>query len=362
MRYLIKRLLTAAYVLLIVLFLAGYLARYLPSGLFWWTGIFGAFVPYTSLAILLIAPFMLAGSPGHWRWIHVLLIVLVGVRFISLERVVGLSEPRETDLTVMSYNSPVRGPSPEALSEATLRLLNRQKPDLLALQEPVIKFRRRSPKIEATPHVQVLIDSLDYRPPDFSQNGKNTLLRQPVLTRFPVQDIQAIELPRSPDTEHASIVTRLQFRWKGRDAVFYNVHLHTVSPDKPWEEEDLHLTNPYFWQPYLESYRTAYRHRTDQVRFLRELLEQETLPVIVTGDLNSTIHNWEYEHLARGLNNAFTLRGKGWGGTYHARLPLVRIDHILVSPDWEVTAAHVPDEYAYSDHRPVVAHLRWRDP
>mgnify|MGYP006177651277 CR=1 FL=1 len=98
--------------------------------------------------------------------------------------------------------------------------------------------------------------------------------------------------------------------------------------------------------------------------WLREHVQHpviQGLIVLVVGDFNSTMHHWEYRQVARGLRNVFTMRGRAWGATYHAALPLVRIDHILASPEWEVVSARVPTAHAFSDHRPVVARLRWRD-
>jgi endonuclease/exonuclease/phosphatase family metal-dependent hydrolase len=40
----------------------------------------------------------------------------------------------------------------------------------------------------------------------------------------------------------------------------------------------------------------------------------------------------------------------------------VQIDHVLATPDWQITATRIPAKGAanVSDHRPVVVHLRWK--
>ncbi len=93
---------------------------------------------------------------------------------------------------------------------------------------------------------------------------------------------------------------------------------------------------------------------------IRAMLAQETLPLIVSGDFNSTPHNWVYYGLADGLVDAFRVAGRGWGATYHADFPVARIDHVLVSRAWKVVQAHV-SKAPYSDHLPLVVRLRWRE-
>ena len=80
--------------------------------------------------------------------------------------------------------------------------------------------------------------------------------------------------------------------------------------------------------------------------------------MLVAGDFNSTPHQWAYRHIAQGL------RAGGGGATFPAWRPLVQIDHVLAGPAWCIEATTVLRPRAgrlISDHRPVVAQLRWRD-
>ena len=90
------------------------------------------------------------------------------------------------------------------------------------------------------------------------------------------------------------------------------------------------------------------------------MMDRETLPILVCGDFNSTPHGWVYHHLAAGLTDVFGRIGRGWGNTYHTRRPFVRIDYVLVSPDWQPLVAEVLDA-DLSDHRPLLVRLRWQD-
>ena len=111
---------------------------------------------------------------------------------------------------------------------------------------------------------------------------------------------------------------------------------------------------------YLRQYRAAYRVRAREIDGIVAMIEEETLPVILCGDLNSTPNNRVYRTLSGRLRDAFAEAGEGWGMTYHARLPAVRIDYVFVSEEWEVVAARVQEAHL-SDHLPLLVTLRLRD-
>jgi endonuclease/exonuclease/phosphatase family metal-dependent hydrolase len=110
------------------------------------------------------------------------------------------------------------------------------------------------------------------------------------------------------------------------------------------------------WKEALRAYRNDFRVRAEQARVLKQHLKAEPHPFIVCGDFNSTPYTWVYAHVTRGLQDAFSQKGRGWSATYPARFPLVRIDYILASKEWGVRGAHV-DRTVSSDHLPVVAEL-----
>jgi len=344
----------------LVLFLFGYASPYLPPPAFWWTGLLAAVFPYLSVATLLVS--VLAVTVLGQRSVVPLCIVLilVLVRFVPPARLFGSEPvPSEDDLEIMTYNAPVRGPNPDSLSNVTLRLIRKVNPDLLALQEPAIWIDEDRGR-RATAHLQAVIDSMHYWAPTPLGTGSEFTIMQPVVARFPLSSVTRYVLSSRADATSSTYVTRVAFSWKGRDAVLYNVHLHTTGQQKPWQNASM-LYNPAQWREWLREFREAYLRRTREAKRLHALVEREHTPVIVTGDFNSTVHGWELRQIMDHLRDAFTERGEGWGGTYHARLPLFRIDHILVSPEWEVVTAYVPDMRTLSDHRPVVARLRWKE-
>ena len=67
--------------------------------------------------------------------------------------------------------------------------------------------------------------------------------------------------------------------------------------------------------------------------------------------------------LALGLRDAFASAGRGYGYTYgHTLRPafsFLRIDHVLVGPEFEVRDCFVGGDEG-SDHRPVIADIALR--
>lgn len=88
-------------------------------------------------------------------------------------------------------------------------------------------------------------------------------------------------------------------------------------------------------------------------------------PTVVLGDLNAGPDSAPLERLrAAGLVDALPADAGGTSHDFTGRTDGRRIDHVLVSAHWEVTAARVvtdrPGGRLPSDHWPVVAELRLR--
>ncbi|MCC2671864.1 MAG: Endonuclease/exonuclease/phosphatase [Armatimonadetes bacterium] len=82
-------------------------------------------------------------------------------------------------------------------------------------------------------------------------------------------------------------------------------------------------------------------------------------PVILAGDFNTPPAGSIYRSLTGPFGDAFAERGSGWGYTFPANRPLLRIDYIYHSRDWRVVRCKVGPEHG-SDHRSVFAELALR--
>ncbi|HEY4956572.1 MAG TPA: endonuclease/exonuclease/phosphatase family protein, partial [Caldimonas sp.] len=92
--------------------------------------------------------------------------------------------------------------------------------------------------------------------------------------------------------------------------------------------------------------------------------EMASGPLVLAGDLNAPDSSAVVRSLlALGLRDAFANAGRGYGYTYgHTLRPafsFLRIDHILVSAEFDVRDCFVGGDEA-SDHRPVIADIALR--
>ncbi len=363
MRRFLRFLTTALYALLAALFAAAYTARYLRPGLLWWTELLAVGLPYLSLLLLAATLFILLARRWRLLLVHAVILILIVVRFVPFERFVRQAEAGTDSFTVMTFNIPDYGSrQPDERTDDLLALVEREQPDLMGFQESGLIFRRRTPERGAS-FLLKLIESRGYQSPGPRANRGVTHTSQPVLTRFVPEERTEMIFWINPDDKTGTRVVRTVFTWQGRQAVHYNLHLRTFGEHQPWRrnDNDLGLLNPRVWIPYMGQYREAFRVRDWEVEQILRLLQQETLPLIVSGDFNSTAHNRAFYRLAERMNlqDAFKVAGQDWGATYHARAPFARIDFVLAGPEWEVVSAHVPD-VLLSDHRPLVVKLRWR--
>lgn len=348
-------------------FLVGYAAPYLTPVRFWWTGLFAVVLP--PLAVVAGGVGLgLAGMGAYRRkWGRVVFAVgllgLLAVRFGP--RLGAWVVPASADggLRVMSFNVPSTFVGQPRSAVPIAAFMKRQAPDVLAFQESTVRtgaVASRPDVVRSSPSLRALLDdSTEYEVPRVLP--PNAQVQQPVIGRVPLDSMSVHPLPPDGESSARSRYTRTRFTWKGDTAVLYNLHLHTIGSVRPWSmiPEWPSLDR---WKAFLKSYREGALRRAQQARLIRRQIERESHPVIVVGDFNSTPHQWAYRHIAQGLQSAATWRIAGWTATFPAQRPLVRIDHVLAGPAWQITEARVPSPTRppISDHRAVVAQLRWR--
>lgn len=336
------------------------LARFVVPGFLWWMAMFAILLPWLSLALVLPTILLIAGRKWGWMSINVVILLVALVQIFPTSW--GKSRPpaQDEDLIIMTFSVPRFGPSAQELADNVTGLLTAEQPHLVALQETIAWRRADSP---GTPriadYVQAAQDSLGYILAIPSQLI-NARTRLPLLTQRQDGPIILEQTEGTLGTAHniePGRFVRTILRWQDLDFVLYNVHLSGYGPEKPWEEEDFPRLTPTRVSDYLRRYRSAFQGRVSEVRELREMLDNETLPIILVGDLNETPYNWAYRVISRGLTDVFDRVGIGRGGTYRGDTPFVRIDFVFADPSFTAVQAHVP-EVTFSDHRPVVARLR----
>ncbi|APG26930.1 hypothetical protein A7E78_03220 [Syntrophotalea acetylenivorans] len=302
-----------------LLLLAGLILR-------WWTGdqLFlarytGYLMPWLLLALL---PGALWAGLIQYRWLTALLLlsaVIIVVNYAPLfwSRS-GSFDPGVMDLKVLSYNTWSKNLDTGRIAG----VIKGQRPDILLLQEvkPAV-FERLASQLQ---------DLYDGHKVYFSYEPQLLLA---VASRYPANSSTVL-------------------KGKGRvQKVVLN------SPSGQITVFNVHMLRRGGW---LSRYRKV-------ATLLQEDIIQETGPVILAGDFNTTDQAETYKHISEVLKNAHWESGFGFGFSFPSSVikvfglvsvpSLIRIDHIFFNNHFISIKAGTIKDSGGSDHFPVMAVL-----
>lgn len=236
-------------------------------------------------------------------------------------------------LRVLSYNIHHANP-PSRKGEIDLdsvaAVINRQAPHLVALQEVDVYTNRSGRTLHQAEELGRRTGMQTYfaRAIDFD-GGQYGLA---ILSRFPLQDVQGTPLPTVASTkgEPRILMTAQVNLPGGRKIRFAATHLDALKTD----------TN-----------------RVLQVGRILELLEGDSLPVVLAGDFNDVPGSRAIGLLDTHFTRTCTI---SCGFTFPETHPMQTIDFIAYKPSGAFTVQEhaVVEEIYASDHRPVQAVLK----
>lgn len=225
------------------------------------------------------------------------------------------------EFTVMTYNIKGYASDPEQMS-AVIRDANA---DIVALEEVQDKS------------LEYLTGLYPYQATTDSGNSVAMFSRFPILeTDFP------------PIGEYEGRHLRAVIDISGQPVVVYVIHPpHIQNSNIEHSYDVLHYYNEHLLQPHIV--------------FTVDQIQNETLPVLMLCDCNTTPRSREYDLLDGVLDEAFGARGWGFGFTYPVKpLPIIRIDYVWYSQDFAALDAEAWPDAGTSDHHPVWARLALR--
>ncbi|MDO8860579.1 endonuclease/exonuclease/phosphatase family protein [Haliea sp. E1-2-M8] len=247
------------------------------------------------------------------------------------------SSARTDTLRVMTYNvHSCVGMDGKLDVERIARVIARGRPDVVALQELDVGRSRTDGMDQAHLIARYLEMEFHFHP---ALHLEEELYGDAILTHLPQRLIKAGALPGLAD--RASLEPRgalwVALELDGVEVQFINTHL------------GLHP-----------------RERMAQVQALlgNEWLAHEQClgPVILCGDFNALPSSPVCRQISGRLVDAQAQAPGQPRGTFSGRFPAVRIDHIFVSAELEVTGIEVPASAlarAASDHLPLLAEIRF---
>jgi endonuclease/exonuclease/phosphatase family metal-dependent hydrolase len=142
----------------------------------------------------------------------------------------------------------------------------------------------------------------------------------------------------------------------------FNIHLQSnaVSGIANVVAEEGNLQEKETWlniRGMMAQYKRTAIKRAKQAEEVAKVVRESPHPVILCGDFNDIPQSYIYKTLAAGLQDSFREKGRGLGITYSGKIPALRIDYILASPELEIRNFKV-GEKNFSDHFPVFSTVR----
>lgn len=134
----------------------------------------------------------------------------------------------------------------------------------------------------------------------------------------------------------------------------FSVHLQSIGLGK---KDFSNLKNPE-WQNSKGTFkriRDASIKRAEQVHLLKKQLATMKDPVILLGDFNAPPVSYTYLQLSKGMTDAFVSNSFGIEQTYNGKIPGMRIDYFLSSP--EIKSLAYESFNVNSDHKMLISRM-----
>ncbi|MCS7081396.1 MAG: endonuclease/exonuclease/phosphatase family protein [Bacteroidetes bacterium] len=165
-----------------------------------------------------------------------------------------------------------------------------------------------------------------------------------VASRWPFVRVRRLNLGGRPGSGLMADVAV-----QGRIVRLITVHLYTTGSEKPWRG----AFSWDRWRTWLSQMRYGWRARGRELEELLAIVNRSPYPVLLAGDFNTTPFDRYYVRLRRVLRDAHRTAGWGWGGTYSAAKPLLRIDYQWYTAGLRPLTLEAKPTWA-SDHRPLL--------
>lgn len=333
-----------------ILLLLSYLSSFVNPASFWFLTIFGLlFVP---VAILNLVLFVWAAVRRSRLFLLPLLALFPGI--FLLGRYVRLPSDRpelEADMKIVSYNlgrlrcyfEGGERVAPDRTMDSVLSYIRKQDADIVCLQEfscPLnVNINRYLTRRLPGYNCEYMV-----YPGTADQHGNV------ILSKYPVKDKASLDFEKS-----ANLALWCDLETGQGTVRVYNCHLQSYNLTTAAVIKALARRSRSGIIDTEARMKTSIGLRFRQVAQVLADIEACPSKSVVAGDFNDGPLSYTYNVFSRGRRDSFEA-GSGFGTTYSG-IPGLRIDFILV-PDDYIPVKHMAGKVKYSDHYPVVAHLK----
>jgi len=284
----------------------------------------------------------------HFRYILLTALLLVPSLY-------GRAE--EGSLTILTWNTGRMGEFQKPAENKVLQYLLSQDADVICLQEVDVY---KDAKYLTLPDVKTTLSKLyRYSYIDFSVYNSRHQFGTMVWSKYPLIHKQSIHYKTHGNLSNRCdiVVNNDTFRLINNHLESYNLTHEDIADAQTKRNYEGFRAS---LKRLLAKWERAFPLRNEQARVVRREIEDSPYPVIVVGDFNATAWSYAYSHISEGLHDAWSSTHSwwNWGGTFtNTPLP-VRIDYIL-SSDPLIPVSCSVKQATGSDHKPVVATLKW---
>lgn len=318
-----------------------YLSPYFDPNDYWLFSMFGLFYPILLLANIVMVIFWMLFD---FKYLFVSLVTIF-LGWNHLQGFVNFTSPSAdpADITVMSYNvsffyQVMKGSkrNKEANKKDAREFFEKHKDvDVFCLQESAGVSRKILASVFPEYHLH-----------EIRKRGTCIISKYPIKASGEIDFGTKTNSCLWADLQLPNEVVRV-----------YSAHLQSnkVSKDAVEVIDNANIQEKRTWdgvKSILKKYRIASQRRAQQAQMISDHSANCEHRSIIAGDVNDPPTSYTYSRLCGDYQDAFAEAGSGIGTTYAGKIPMLRIDYILVDNDFEVEAFHVLKE-PFSDHYPV---------
>lgn len=340
----------------IILLLSTHLTMVLSPEFFWPLSILSLGFPAIALINILFVVFWLVLLKKYFVYSLLGLILSYSLVFSHFQ-IPGLSQKSnaEGSITVLSFNTHNLSNSNIMKGDKVVRskiidFVNNQNADIICFQEfqsyPTRGVNTINDFQRAFKHKYV------HSAPYLKKNIHEFLDLFVMYSKYPIKNSKSFFLKGKSFGFYSDLEIN------GQMVRLFNLHLESNHFNKSdydvFDEDDLALDEEKRNQFLLLIHKIKKYSiiRSQQVKEIKEEIDNSPYPVIVVGDFNDTPASYTYNKIAGSLNDAFVKKGSGYGDTYNGKLPPMRIDYNLFSDHFKILDHRImkPD---LSDHYPI---------
>ena len=348
-----KFLVAAAFCINLVFLLLALSSPYYNPKYVWLPAFFGLFFKvFLTVHLFFILVFLIARLKRLFIFsmIMILFCIPILVRTIALRAFKG-ADISSKHLTLMTYN--VNSFTFFRDSVSIFQIVDdikNEKPDIICFQEYLMH-----PAYHQAVLSKIKAAGYNYYYEYITELIKpHNSVGQAIFSKIPFYNVQPIPFKNTSNGAFSA-----DFPYDNDTFRLFNVHFQSISLIDneikiPSSLQDFKSPQKDYYWMFFVKLRDAFRKRSYQALKVKEYAQNSPYKVIICGDFNDTPGSFLYRELTEKFDDTFLKTNFGLGSTFAGKIPLQRIDYVLMDPGIKPGITKVI-HVGGSDHFPVVS-------